>query len=444
MKRTTILFVIAIMTFGMSTGYAQPGKYGKGKDSVECRNSLSFYNDYYKQGNLVEAIPLWREAFRLCPPGVRATFYQHGEKIFKYLIEKNKSNAQLKSKLIDSLYLMYDLRTEYFPQYTIGAQTNKAFDMFGYMGDKSPKVYEALGNVVKLAGNNTDPSILVIYMQVAVNLFNEKQISADNVLDLYSRLTPIIEYQVKASVTEAPQAKKDIDLLFANSGVASCENIVAMFGPKFNENPNDKELISRIVRLLNDAQCFKEELYVTAVGCLHRQDPSYKTALYLYKLYASREEHQNAVKFLQEAIDYPESNDSEDADMLIDMATYYLQKMGSPLKAAETAKLAIQKSTNVAGKANYILGLIWASQKCGGNEVEQRAKYWVAVDYFNRARSFADAAPLMEELTSRIREYSQYFPLQEEAFMYDIVDGSSFTVSCGGMSATTTVRTRKQ
>src|SRR3989339_612902 len=161
MKKATILFVIAIMTFGMSTGYAQPGKYGNGKDSVECKNSLSFYNDYMKQGNLVEAIPLWREAFRLCPPGVRATFYQHGEKIFKYLIEKNKNNPQLRNKQIDSLFLMYDLRTEYFPKYAIGAQSNKAFDMFEYMGDKNPKVFEALGNVVKLAGFATDPSIMV-------------------------------------------------------------------------------------------------------------------------------------------------------------------------------------------------------------------------------------------------------------------------------------------
>jgi len=444
MKKATILFVIAIMTFGMSTGYAQPGKYGNGKDSVECKNSLSFYSDYMKQGNLVEAIPLWREAFRICPPGIRATFYQHGEKIFKYLIEKNKSNPQLRNKLIDSLFLMYDLRTEYFPKYAIGAQTNKAFDMFEYMGDKSPKVFEALGNVVKLSGNSTDPSILVIYMQVAVNLFNDKQISADKVLDLYSQLTPIAESQVKANVPEAQQAKKGIDILFANSGVASCENIVAMFGPKFKENPNDKELVSRIVRLLNDAQCFKEELYVNTVEALHRLDPSYKSAQYLYRLYSLRDEHQNAIKLLQEAINYPESNDTEDAEMMIDMATYYFQKMGSPVKAAEAARMAIQKSTNVAGKANYILGLIWASQKCSGTEVEQRAKYWVAVDYFTRAKSFADAAPLMEELTSRIREYSQYFPLQEEAFMFDIVDGSSYTVSCGGMSATTTVRTRKQ
>jgi hypothetical protein len=35
-----------------------------------------------------------------------------------------------------------------------------------------------------------------------------------------------------------------------------------------------------------------------------------------------------------------------------------------------------------------------------------------------------------------------YFPETAEAFMYDITKGQSYTVVCGGMRATTTVRTR--
>ncbi|HCV15431.1 MAG TPA: hypothetical protein DF637_03725, partial [Rikenellaceae bacterium] len=111
-------------------------------------------------------------------------------------------------------------------------------------------------------------------------------------------------------------------------------------------------------------------------------------------------------------------------------------------KAAEYAKMAIQKNSAVAGRANLILGLVWGSLRCQGNEVEARAKYWVAVDYLVRARN---ADPTIAEEASRyISAYSQYFPAQEEAFMYDILDGTSYTVSCGGMRETTTVRTRKQ
>jgi hypothetical protein len=77
---------------------------------------------------------------------------------------------------------------------------------------------------------------------------------------------------------------------------------------------------------------------------------------------------------------------------------------------------------------------------CGGDEVEKRAHYWVAVDYLIRARN-ADPS-LTEDANTQIRQYSAYFPQKAEAFMYDVVDGQSYTVSCGGMQATTTVRTQ--
>ncbi|MDD3300172.1 MAG: hypothetical protein PHV91_05020 [Bacteroidales bacterium] len=143
---------------------------------------------------------------------------------------------------------------------------------------------------------------------------------------------------------------------------------------------------------------------------------------------------------LEEAIACEQSNDTEDANMLITLANYHLQ-LENLSKAAETARLAMEKDATVSGRANLILGLVWASVRCTGNEIETRAKYWVAVDYLIRARN-ADPS-LAQEANNYINSYSQYFPAQEEAFMFDIIDGASYTVNCGGMRATTTVRTRK-
>ena len=88
-----------------------------------------------------------------------------------------------------------------------------------------------------------------------------------------------------------------------------------------------------------------------------------------------------------------------------------------------------------------LMGTIWGSQVCPGNEIEKRAQYWVAVDFMNKAKN-ADAS-LTEDANNYIRQYSGYFPQTAEAFMYDVTDGQSYTVSCGGMRATTTVRTQK-
>lgn len=63
MKKVSVLFLLAALSLISISSFAQ-GKYGK--DSVECTRNLSFYSDYMKQGNLNEAAPLWREAFRYC------------------------------------------------------------------------------------------------------------------------------------------------------------------------------------------------------------------------------------------------------------------------------------------------------------------------------------------------------------------------------------------
>ena len=88
-----------------------------------------------------------------------------------------------------------------------------------------------------------------------------------------------------------------------------------------------------------------------------------------------------------------------------------------------------------------LIGNIWAATTCGGNEIERRAPYWVAVDYYQRAKA-ADES-LTAEANERIGACSRYFPQTAEAFMFDLTAGQSYTVSCGGMRATTTVRTQR-
>ena len=61
--------------------------------------------------------------------------------------------------------------------------------------------------------------------------------------------------------------------------------------------------------------------------------------------------------------------------------------------------------------------------------------------YYQRAKA-ADES-LTAEANERIGACSRYFPQTAEAFMFDLTAGQSYTVSCGGMRATTTVRTQR-
>src|SRR5690554_4848920 len=106
MKKLRNLLLTGILALMAIPAFSQ----GLANASVECQRSVAFYTDYIKVDNFRDAAPIWREALRECPPGVRQSIYVDGIRIFKYLIEQNKDNAQLKNSLIDSMLTMYDLR----------------------------------------------------------------------------------------------------------------------------------------------------------------------------------------------------------------------------------------------------------------------------------------------------------------------------------------------
>lgn len=235
----------------------------------------------------------------------------------------------------------------------------------------------------------------------------------------------------------------DIENIFISSKVASCDNLIALFTPRYEANPEDVELVSNIVRIMSTADdCTDNDLFVNAATSMHKLDPSYNSAYFLYRLYNSQGNYDEAVSFMQEAINYPESDEDKDADLYFELAAYCF-KNGKNMAALDYATKAVQldKDNSTVGKAYMLAGTIWGSTVCKGNEIETRAPYWVAVDYMNKAKA-ADSA-LTDEANKLIAQYRTYFPQTAEAFMYDLQDGQSYTVSCNGMRATTTVRTQK-
>jgi hypothetical protein len=125
---------------------------------------------------------------------------------------------------------------------------------------------------------------------------------------------------------------------------------------------------------------------------------------------------------------------------MFELANYYYRNHAYGA-AVSTVRNAAEYNGALAGKADLLVGNVWAATGCGGDEMAQRAKFWVATDYMIRAKQKDPS--LTSEADRNIAKYRQYFPKTADAFMYDLTDGKSYSVSCGGMSATTTVRTNK-
>ena len=438
-KLVFVILTVAAMLAGTQV-FAQ-GKYGA--DSAECIKNLSFYQEYFKQKNYDEALPSWRNAYRLCPPTASQNLLINGTTLMRRLITKNAKDAAYRNALVDSLLTLHDVRAQYYPNNAVTAFNNKGQDLFNYVKDNPRKLYDGFEGIIANNQAKVRPTILLFDLQSAIDLFQSGQLDAETVINAYQRNSELIEKIEPADDAEKEQVanvKNDMGSLFAASKVASCDNLVELYTPRLAADPDNLQLAQSIVKTMSMTEnCDNNDLFLKAVTTMNKLDPSASSSYYLYRLHGARGNVDEAIVYMENAIASDDVEDSRKADWMYELATFCF-KNGQSARAFEYASKVAAENEGLAGKAYFLIGNIWGSTRCGGDEIARRAPYWVACDYMNKAKA-ADPS-LSDEANRYIGQYSVYFPETAEAFMYDITRGQSYTVVCGGMRATTTVRTR--
>lgn len=440
MKKLLLFFVTVAMMAGGFAASAQ-GKYGA--DSANCIKYLSYYREYFKQKSYDDALPHWRKAYQLCPPTANHTMLIDGTFLMRKLIIKNAKNPILKKNLVDTLMTLHDTRAKYYPKYSVVALNNKGLDMSNFIKDDPAALYKGYGEIIEANGSQTKPQLFLFELNSAIELYRNGTLNAEDVINAYQRNISLLEQAECKTAFETEQnekIRKDIESLFISSKVAGCEDLIALFTPRFESNPNDIELVTNIVKMMSLAEdCTDNDLYLNAVTSWYKLEPTHTSAYFLYKLNSSRGNAEEAIKYLEEAIAFESSDAALDIEYTNELAAY-CYKNGKTIKAYELAKQVAEAESPFKGKAYMLMGTIWGSTNCSGNEIERRAPYWVAVDCLQKAKA-ADET-LAEDANRMIATFTKYFPETGEAFMYGLTKGQSYTVSCGGLRAVTTVRTQ--
>jgi len=436
---------VIILAFAVALPVMAQGRFGK--DSAECVKYLSYYQELVKQKNYQEATPFWRSALSICPPTASQNLFLHGQTIIGYQISKNQKNPERIKELVDTLLMLADTRAQYFPKSEAKALDNKALNIINYFSKDQQRVFTELSAIVDKIGPKASPAVFVKLMQAAVEVYKSGAMSADDLMNNYTKYIAVVEKKISEDADseklgEIVGAKQDFETIFIESGVASCDNLVALYTPRYEANPADEALLSSMVKMLSKSECMNTELFLKAVESLNQVNASATSTYALYKLYSSRDEEAKAAETLEKAISLLDPTEKQTAaDYTFELATYLFKKCQRGAAAVAKAKEVAEMSETYKGKAYLLIGTIWGSQKCSGNEVESRAPFWVATDYMQKAKA-ADAT-LEDEANGLIAQYRKYFPQQADAFMYDIIDGQSYTVRCNGMAESTIVRTAK-
>lgn len=437
-------FLAALLAFAsvtaMGQAYLEDPRFGADVETrKECAKKTSMYQEYYKQNNFKDAYVPWQKVFTVCPKQ-SLNIYIRGARLVKYRIE-NTTDPAKRAVLIDSLMLVYDRRTENFDKKGIVLGL-KAQDLYTLAPERYEEAFNFLQEGIGITKENTEPSALFTNMTIIKAMYDNKKIEADRVIELYSQTSDYVDNQIKQKPSDDKinQAKDGIDAIFAQMGVADCNNIVAIFTPKFEANPTDVNLCKKIRALMGTTkECTKQPLYLKTSVSIYKAEPTADLAYDIAHLCIETNQAKEAEKYYNEAINL-ESDKTKRGNLFYELASLTFTELKSASQAKALANKALEENPNL-GKAYKLIGDMYASERnCGSDDFEKKTVFWAAIDKYAKAKQVDPE--LEESMNSLIGTYSQYFPSKEDIFFHDLKVGDSYTIGCW-INERTVVRERK-
>jgi tetratricopeptide (TPR) repeat protein len=442
-----ISFILVMMLNSVVFGQQSGGsKYGQ--DSVKCIENNSLYYEFYKQwkasnfenASWKDAVAPWRWVYLNCPQSTINVFL-HGESLMEAMVT-NETDKNLKDKYIDTLMMVYDDRIKYYGKegFVLG---KKGVDLYKYRPENYEEVYAILGKSITLEGNASGGPALIYYFRAAEKLVKAEKAEKSILVDIYDKASDIIDFNLEEcqakndtkNIANWENVKTNIELSF--EPYATCEDLISIYTIKFNNTPNDIDLLKKITKILDKKNCTDSELFFKATENLHNLEPTANSAELMGKMYIKKEDYTKATTYLLQAIElFEDDNDRADVNYLL-ANVYFQVKQFSNARAQCYEVLKVRPND---GKAFILIGDLYASsaKDCGDNDLTNKVAYWAAVDKYYKAKS---VDPSVEELAvTKINTFSQYFPATQTIFFYDLNKGDSYTVGCW-INETTTVRT---
>ena len=424
----------------------------------DCETDYSLYREYIKQWEQAKFNPKninpqmiisWRNVYNNCPD-FRQNTYLDGVKIMTYAFIRTTKDAELKEKYVDTLVMIYDKRAQYFPNGKNGSQVGnimgrKGLDILTWAPNRYEEAYTALKQAIDLEGNRSNYAFIDSYFNVVITMVKNGKLEESTILDEYSRLMEIVDHNIKAN-TEAANEKalNNYNATKANLDVAvqpyaNCEDLVRIYQPKFDANPNDVELLTKIAEVLEKRKCDDSQLYLSVAVNLHKVNPSPESAYLIGKKYLAEKDYNQAATYLVQ------STKSENTDWAHQSYIYLAQIMNMNKnyeQGREYAKKAYALD-KTDGEPFIIIGQLYAAsaKDCGSGDFYSKTAFWAAVDQFEKAKSIDPS--ITSKANELINAYSHYFPTVESIFFNGFEEGQEFILENCWIKETTKVRAAK-
>ena len=413
-----------LLSATISAGTLKDSKFGN--DSIQCVKNISLFREYIKQKNYVDALSNWRKAYQLCPKATK-NIYIDGAKLYKYLISQNKDSEELQKAYLDSLEILHDTRIENFGKenYVLGL---KGSDMLRYSFCDLERAFSYLKQSVEGEQSKSKATALFSYFKAATEKYKSNTFDKEQVLEVYAVVADYLDVNIAKDSKSKKfyvKAAENVEKLFVP--FATCDELVSMFDVKYQETPNDVNLLKRTVKVLDKKDCKDAEVYYSAAKQLHELEPSALSALNMGNLSINKNKSSDAIAFFKQALELTDNNDDK-ANSFYGLSAAFL-KSGNNSVARNYAYKALEISPKW-GNSMLLIGDIYAAsaKECGSNSFESAMLYSAAIDKFIAAKKIDSS--VTDLANKKIATYSNYLPNNEDAFFNGYKEGDSYKVGC--------------
>ena len=462
---TTALTACSLLLMAPLSGMAQDdSRYGDTPDQqLKCKEALSVYKSYKKQKNYDEAYIQWRKACDVCPETASEGLYADGTTFVAKQLKAVEAEDPRHAVLVDSLLHLHDKRMELYPS-TKRSPNNrcvilgrKATDFYKYNKTEHQAAYEMFKESLDCLQG--EASATTLYQYYTASFYTMKRtMKGDTLAQANMRAQMLTDYlslvdHVEAGMTRATEAGKDRDLKRYEKAkknietvfvaIADCEDMVPVLASAIAADSANMELQQKVLRLLNKKECTDYNLFLPVATSVYAVEPSAPAAYAIGIGFAKASQLDSSFAYMEDAVSRCEGCTEE--------LTYLLKtgQIASAMGRSSTAKSYARKVLAIDsdnGDAYMLIGdaIAGSSQSCNDGALGSRSVFWVASDYYARAKQLD--AELADLAGKKMNNMAKQFPTVDDIFTYGKQAGGTFTVpnkpGCPCSGETTTIRVR--
>lgn len=386
------LAAFAVPSFAQYEGTTVYDRIGHGEDSIRTLGNIVLYKDYYKAKDYQSAYEPWKAVLEKAPCAEVST-YAYGAAILANVL-CSESDVNKKKEYFNQLMSLYDTRLanldalNSFTKPTSRATkgdilARKAFDYAYYgagladdysLNNAYTRFREAI-DLVNADGAKEVPGFVldkffeisyqryltdsIAFREQFLQDYMESREACENMLSLANEASDSISAQ--KIVAQYDPTLNRIETMFAQSKAANRKQLIAIFGPKIEENKNNLQYLKTALVLLSANDCDDTDIYFKAAEYAYNIEPSYESAIGTAQKYANEGKLAESIKYYDKALELC-STDQNKAAIALKIANALI-KNNENTKAFSYLDKAVSFNSAISGKANLVRAKIYAKEK---------------------------------------------------------------------------------